>query len=175
MSLGLASHANLVAAIPLSNEQWLPRANHVRLGEGEIDMPIHIAATVGRIVLGLYFLAAGAGKILGPLPADQIAHMTDHGIPAAELSFVLAGACETIAGICMIIGLHVRLVAALLAAFCVLVSIPLHAFWAEPQGHEKMVQMIMFMKNMATASGLLAFVGFGSGPLSVDRIYGVKD
>ena len=138
-------------------------------------MPIHFAATVGRIVLGLYFLAAGAGKVLGPLPAAQIAHMSGHGIPAAEIMFTLAGACELIAGICMIIGLHVRLVAALLAAFCVGVSIPLHAFWLEPEGHEKMVQMIMFMKNMATAAGLLAFVSFGSGPLSVDRLYGVKD
>ena len=130
------------------------------------------AATLGRIVLGLYFLAAGAGKILGPLPAAQIAHMTANGIPSAELMFVLAGACETIGGICMILGLHTRLVAALLAAFCVLTSVTLHAFWKEPQGHEQMVQMIMFMKNFSTMAGLLAFVGFGSGPLSVDRVYG---
>ncbi|MBP6014772.1 MAG: DoxX family protein [Alphaproteobacteria bacterium] len=130
-------------------------------------------ATFGRVILGLYFLAAGAGKISSPVPVDQIAHMTAQGIPSAEIMFVLAGACETIAGICMIIGLQVRLVAALLAAFCVLASVALHAFWAAPEGHEKLVQMIMFMKNIATMGGLLAYVGFGSGPLAVDKAYGV--
>ncbi|MGH8595808.1 MAG: DoxX family membrane protein, partial [Gammaproteobacteria bacterium] len=64
-------------------------------------MPVHLFATLGRIVVGLYFLAAGAGKISGPIPIDQIAHMTAQGIPAAEYMYVLAGACETIAGLCM--------------------------------------------------------------------------
>lgn len=134
---------------------------------------MQFAATVGRIILGLYFLAAGAGKIFAPaLPAEQIAHMTASGIPAAELMFVLAGACETIGGVCMIIGLHTRLVATLLAAFCVLASVALHAFWSMPEGHEKLVQMLMFMKNISTMAGLLAFTGFGSGPLSLDRYFG---
>lgn len=138
-------------------------------------MPIHLVATAGRVVLGLYFLAAGAGKIASPVPADQIAHMAAQGIPAAELMYVLAGACETIAGLCLIIGLQVRLVAFLLALFCILVSVTLHAFWKEPPGKEQFLQMIMFLKNMATMGGLLAFVGFGSGPLAVDRLYGVRE
>jgi putative oxidoreductase len=134
---------------------------------------MHYAATVGRILLGLYFLAAGSGKMLAAMiPAEQIAHMTANGIPAAELVFVLTGACETIAGICMVLGLHTRLVALLLALFCVLASVALHAFWKLPEGHEKFVQMIMFVKNISTMAGLLAFVGFGSGPLSLDRFYG---
>ncbi len=131
------------------------------------------AATLGRILLGLYFLAAGAGKIFAPaIPVEQVAKMAASGVPAAELMFVLTGACETIAGICMIAGLHTRLVALLLALFCVLASVTLHAFWSEPEGHEKFIQMIMFMKNMSTMAGLLAFVGFGSGPLSLDRFFG---
>ncbi len=100
--------------------------------------------------------------------------MTANGIPAAGTLYMLAGACETIAGLCFIIGLHVRLVAILLAMFTVLVSAKLHAFWIEPEGHEKMIQMIMFLKNMATMGGLLAFAGFGSGPIAVDRLYGEK-
>lgn len=138
-------------------------------------MPVHLLATVGRIIIGLYFLAGGASKIMGPVPVEQITHMTAQGIPAAEFMFVLAGASETIAGICMIIGLQVRLVAFLLALFCILVSVTLHAFWKEQPGHEQLVQMIMFMKNMATMGGLLAFVGFGSGPLAVDRLYGIRE
>ncbi len=135
-------------------------------------MPYGLLATIGRIILGLYFLAAGAGKMFDPDPMTQIAQMTANGIPAGELMFMLAAACETIAGLCFIIGLQVRLVAVLLALFTVLVSVKLHAFWFEPEGHEKLVQMIMFLKNMATMGGLLAFAGFGSGPVAVDRFYG---
>ena len=41
------------------------------------------------------------------------------------------------------------------------------------KGHGKFVQMVMFMKNIATMGGLLADAGFGSGPLAVDKAYGV--
>jgi uncharacterized membrane protein YphA (DoxX/SURF4 family) len=53
-----------------------------------------------------------------------------------------------------------------------LVSVKLHAFWLEPEGHERLVQTIMFLKNIATMGGLLAFVGLGSGPVALDRLYG---
>lgn len=135
-------------------------------------MSPQLFATFGRIIIGLYFLAAGAGKAFAPLPPDQIQHMMENGIPMAELMFVLSAACELIAGLCFIIGLHVRLVAILLALFTVLVSVTLHAFWKVPAGHEQMIQMLMFLKNIATMGGLLAFAGFGSGPLALDRLYG---
>lgn len=136
-------------------------------------MQVQTFATIGRIVLGLYFLMAGMGKAFDPAPVQQVAHMVANGIPAPELMFTLAAACEATAGLCLIIGLHVRLVASLLALFTVGVSVLLHAFWKET-GHEQIVQMLMFMKNIATAAGLLAFVGFGSGPFAIDNRYGVK-
>lgn len=137
-------------------------------------MQVQTLATIGRIILGLYFFAAGAGKIFNPAPPEQIAHMVANGVPWPELNFTLAAACEATAGLCFIIGLHVRLVAMLLAAFTVFVSILLHAFWKET-GHEAFIQMMMFMKNIATAAGILAFAGFGSGPFAVDRWFGVKE
>ena len=137
-------------------------------------MQVQLLATIGRIVLGLYFLAAGAGKIFNPAPPEQIAHMIANGVPWPELNYTLAAACEATAGICFIIGLHVRLVAILLAIFTVFVSVLLHAFWKET-GHESFVQMMMFMKNIATAAGILAFAGFGSGPLALDRWFGVQE
>ena len=147
-----------------------PREIAVRFG-GNGGLPMQYFATFGRIVMGLYFLAGGLGKILGPTPLDQIAHMAAQGIPAAEQLFALAGACELIGGLCMIVGLHTRLVAFLLALFCILVSVTLHAFWQMPDGHDKFIQLIMFMKNMTTMAGLFAFVGFGSGPLSLDKVF----
>lgn len=131
-------------------------------------------ATIGRIIIGLFFLAAGASKIINPAPVQQIAHMIDSGVPWPELMFALAAACETTAGLCFILGLHVRLVSLLLFAFTVFVSVLLHAFWTF-EGHERTVQMIMFLKNIALSGGLLAFAGFGPGKLSLDNWFGKGD
>lgn len=131
-------------------------------------------ATIGRIIIGLFFLAAGASKLVDPAPAAQVARMLEAGVPWPELMFTLAAACETTAGLCFILGLHVRLVSLLLVAFTVFVSILLHAFWTFT-GEERTVQMIMFLKNIALAGGLLAFAGFGSGKLSMDHWFGRDD
>ncbi|MBU6156596.1 MAG: DoxX family protein [Alphaproteobacteria bacterium] len=131
-------------------------------------------ATIGRIIIGLFFLAAGASKLVDPAPAAQVARMLEAGVPWPELMFTLAAACETTAGLCFILGLHVRLVSLLLVAFTVFVSILLHAFWTFT-GEERTVQMIMFLKNIALAGGLLAFAGFGSGKLSLDHWFGRAD
>ena len=137
-------------------------------------MQAQYLASVGRIIIGLFFLAAGASKILNPAPAEQIAHMVANGVPLPEIMFTLAAACEATAGLCLVLGLHVRLVSLLLVAFTVFVSVLLHAFW-QLEGHERVVQMIMFMKNIALAGGLLAFAGFGSGKLSLDNWFGKDD
>jgi putative oxidoreductase len=139
-------------------------------------MPVHFVATVGRIILGAYFLLGGAGKIFGVSDGGQIAHMAAQGIPSSEYLFPLSGACEMIGGVTLLLGLHTRLVALLLAGFTILVSVTMHKFWggAATGDHEQFVQMIMFLKNMTTFAGLLAFVGFGSGPLAIDNFYREK-
>src|SRR3954465_3167814 len=123
-------------------------------------MPMHLIATVGRALLGAYFLLGGVSKIFGaaPMAAQQIAQMTVHGIPSAEYLFPLSGACEIIGGLTMVLGLHTRLVALLLGGFVILVSVTMHKFWGSGAtgDHEQFVQMIMFMKNMTTFAGLLA-------------------
>jgi putative oxidoreductase len=136
-------------------------------------MPVEFLATVGRAIVGAYFLLAGVGKIFSPNDGGQVAHMTSAGIPNADWLFPLAGACEIVGGLTLLLGLHTRLVAFLLASFVVLASVTMHKFWgaAATGDQEQFTQMIMFMKNMTTFAGLLAFVGFGSGPLAIDNLY----
>jgi len=43
-----------------------------------------------------------------------------------------------------------------------------HAFRASPPA-QAMMQRIQFMKNPAIMGGMLYIVGYGSGPLSVDK------
>lgn len=138
-------------------------------------MAIHLFQTIARLIIGLYFLAAGTSKF-GPLPVEMITKMTATGIPNAEQLYMLAAACEVIGGVCLIIGLQVRLVAFLLAAFVAYVSWKLHDFWQMPQGEtETMTQMVLFLKNMAIMGGLFALVAHGSGPASADHAYGIDE
>ena len=71
-------------------------------------MPLHLIATVGRVILGAYFLLGGLGKIFGVSDNGAIAQMTAHGIPMAEYLFPLSGACEIIGGLTLFVGLHTR-------------------------------------------------------------------
>jgi putative oxidoreductase len=57
--------------------------------------------------------------------------------------------------------------AAGLAAFTVLASFIFHDFWAAPEA-ERMVQNLMFMKNLSVAGGLLVLAAVGPGAWSVD-------
>src|SRR3977135_887311 len=135
-------------------------------------MPSHLIATVGRVILGAYFLLGGLGKIFGASSNGESAQMATHGIPYAEYLFPLSGACEIIGGLTLLIGLHTRLVALLFSGVVILGYVTMHKCGgpgAATGDHEQFVQMIMFLKNMTTFAGLLAFVGFGSGPLAIDN------
>ena len=61
----------------------------------------------------------------------------------------------------MLLGFQTRLVALLLAGFCIISGLIFHS------GADQM-QQIMLMKNFAIAGGLLAFTLFGAGRLSLD-------
>ncbi|RYF64665.1 MAG: DoxX family protein, partial [Comamonadaceae bacterium] len=61
-----------------------------------------------------------------------------------------------------------RIVAAVLALFTVAAAVFFHNYWAVPEAM-KMMQQINFNKNIAIAGGLLAFVAFGAGRLSIDK------
>ena len=85
--------------------------------------------------------------------------MASAGAPGALLPLVIA--LEIGGGLSLLLGFQTRLVAFLLAGFCIISGMLFHT------GAEQM-QQIMFMKNLAMAGGLLAFTMFGAGRLSLD-------
>ena len=122
-------------------------------------------AVAGRFLLALMFVMAGFSKITGF--AGTVGYMAAKGIPAAEVLAVLTILLEIGGGLALMAGLHARWAALGLALFTLLASVIFHNFWAVAEA-QKMVQQLMFMKNLSVVGGLLMVAALGAGPASVD-------
>ncbi|MEO6408674.1 MAG: DoxX family protein [Burkholderiaceae bacterium] len=122
-------------------------------------------ALIGRFLLALMFVLAGLSKITGF--AGTVGYMSAKGIPAAEVLAVLTILLELGGGLALMAGFHARWAALGLALFTLLASVIFHNFWAVPEA-QKMVQQLMFMKNLSVVGGLLMVAALGAGPASLD-------
>jgi len=113
---------------------------------------------IARISASAIFITAGFSK-LGAGYAGTQGYMASVGVPGELLPLVIA--LELGGGLALLLGFQTRLVALLLAGFCIISGFVFHS------GADQM-QQIMFMKNVAMAGGLLAFTIFGAGRLSLD-------
>jgi putative oxidoreductase len=116
------------------------------------------APVTGRVLIAILFVLAGVNKITGY--AGTQGYMEAMGLNGSLLPLVIA--FEIGAGLALAVGWHTRAVAFILAGFSLVSAIIFHADLADS------VQSVMFLKNVAIAGGLLAYVGFGSGSLAVD-------
>ena len=122
-------------------------------------------AVAGRFLLALMFVLAGFSKITGF--AGTVGYMASKGIPAAEVLAVLTILLELGGGLALMAGFHARWAALGLALFTLLASVIFHNFWAVAEA-QKMVQQLMFMKNLSVVGGLLMVAALGAGPASID-------
>lgn len=116
------------------------------------------AAPLGRVLLSLIFILGGASKF-GSL-AGTGAYMETVGLPA-----ILAGpaaAFELLAGLAILVGWQTRWAALLLAGFCLMTAALFHSDFADQ------IQMVMFLKNLGLAGGLLTLYAHGAGAMSLD-------
>ncbi|MBM4201647.1 MAG: DoxX family protein, partial [Gammaproteobacteria bacterium] len=72
-------------------------------------------------------------------------------------------------GLALVAGFQTRMVALLLAAFCIVSALLFHMDFAQK------MQQIMFMKNLAIAGGLLSLALSGGRPASLDGRWAVRD
>lgn len=110
-----------------------------------------------RLLAAAIFIVAGYGKVTGYDGTAQ--YMQAMGVPTGLLPLVIL--LELGGGIALLLGFQTRLVALALAGFSIISAFIFHT------GADQM-QQIMFLKNFAMAGGLLAFVVFGAGRLSLD-------
>ena len=112
---------------------------------------------LGRLLLGLYFVAPGILKIFGF--DDTAAYMAQHGMVAVPLFLVLTITVQVVGGICLFIGYRVRLVAFLLAGLVLVISLVMHDFWNFYEGGDQAHELQNFIKNIGIMAGLLLIAG----------------
>ncbi len=111
-----------------------------------------LLALAGRVLIAALFLLAALQKAGNPLPVEVL--LAARGWPIwlvwPALAFNLA------AGAALVIGVWVRPVALLLAAYCVVTSV-FHLIPSDAW------QMSIFVKNWAIAGGCLILAAHGAG------------
>ena len=114
---------------------------------------------VGRLLIAIIFIVAGAGKLTAIGGTQQ--YMEAYGIPGALVYPTIA--LELLGGIAIVLGWQTRIVALILGAFTLIAALIFHNNLGDQ------MQQIMFMKNLAITGGLLFLVAFGAGRLSIDN------
>lgn len=112
-----------------------------------------------RILLAHMFLLSGISKITGY--AGTQGYMESMGVPGMLLPLVIL--LEIGGAIALIIGFKTKWAAAALGLFTVAAALIFHTDFADQ------MQMIMFMKNLTIAGGMLMLVAHGAGEWSLDH------
>lgn len=125
-----------------------------------------IAAPVGRFLISLIFIVAGAQKI--PTYAETSAYMESQGVPGMLLPLVII--VEIGGGLMILLGFRARLAAFLLGGFSIVSGVLFHLIPSQGmEGLEQQFQIIMFMKNVAIAGGMAIIFYAGAGPYALDN------
>ena len=109
--------------------------------------------TVGRMLLGLYFLLPGISKI--PTYAVTTEYMLLHNIPLASILLPITIFLQVGLGVMLIIGYRIKESALILAALTIFINIGMHDFWNEYPNTDAGHETQNFVKNLAIFAGLL--------------------
>lgn len=116
------------------------------------------SAPLGRVLIALIFILSGIGKISGY--SGTQGYMESMGVPGMLLPLVIA--LEVLGGLAIVAGWQTRVVAFLLAGFCIASAVLFHGNIGDS------AQQIQFLKNLGLAGGFLFLVAHGAGAWSLD-------
>ena len=109
--------------------------------------------SLGRFLLGLYFLLPGLAKIF--FFQENLDIVTLREVPLPIFSLVLVAMCQVVFGLFLMFGKYIQLSAIILAVVTLLINLYIHDFWNMSgelnQDHETQ----NFVKNLAILAGLL--------------------
>jgi putative oxidoreductase len=110
---------------------------------------------IGRVLFALLFIVSGLTvHLIGRRQGVEYARM--YNVPLPELGVPLTGVMAVAGGVMVALGLWGDLGALLIAAFLLLITPLMHAFWKEQDAQQKQMQMANFNKNLALLGAALA-------------------
>jgi putative oxidoreductase len=115
---------------------------------------------VGRLMIALLFIVAGANKLADIAGTQNM--IASVGLPAGLA--IPAALFEIGAGLALVFGVLTRLVALLLALFCLATAFFFHNDFVDP------AQATALLKNLAIAGGLLCLCGLDTMRWSYDAM-----
>jgi putative oxidoreductase len=130
--------------------------------EGTFTLSRHASslALSGRVLMAAIFLISGIGKLASP--AATMGYIASAGLPLPQVALAVAILVEVVGGIALVLGYRTRLVATILALFCLATAASFHTAFGDQN------QFIHFFKNLTMAGGFLQIVAFGPGAISLD-------
>jgi uncharacterized membrane protein YphA (DoxX/SURF4 family) len=135
---------------------------------------------IGRVLFALVFINSGVLiHLVGRRQGVEYARA--YGVPVPELGVPLTGVMAVAGGLMIVFGIWADLGALLIAAFLLLITPMMHAFWREEEAQMRQTQLVMFMKNISMLGGaLVLFYLFnqlqGEAGLSItDPLFGRAD
>ena len=117
---------------------------------------------LGRVMIAIIFLFSGIGKVIDP--GHAIEEIRAVGLPFAHLGLAIAIGLGLGGGAMLVLGIKTRMVAIVLAVYCVVAGLIFH----NPTGGIQ--QLVHLLKNFAMAGGLLQVAAFGAGSYAFDNM-----
>ena len=124
-----------------------------------------IGLLAARVMIAAMFLASGYGALMDLSGAS--AYFGGLGLPVPLLVAVATGFFEIAAGAFLVAGFQTRIVAVVLAAFCLFATYVGH-YGQGGDAASAFTHQQMLLKDIAVAGGLILVALFGAGVLSVD-------
>mgnify|MGYP001263852671 CR=1 FL=1 len=125
---------------------------------------MYIVEFFGRLLISALFLIEGFGKI--SIQENVIMYMEDYGVPG--IFFLPALILEILFPLMLIVGYKTKWAASIMALFTFSVAIIFHTDFSEG------MQLMLFLKDIAIAGGLMIIVAYGSSKISLDYYFESK-
>lgn len=121
---------------------------------------------IGRILLSLIFIMSGINHLTKA--GDMAQYAGSKNVPAPKAAVIVSGLLMLLGGLSVAFGYMVETGAVLLLIALIPITIMMHDFWKVEDPQTKMVEMTMFMKNVALIGAALILLYHGAGPLGLD-------
>ena len=130
------------------------------------------AFLLGRVLVGVVYLGAGAGNLAAL--EGKAAYAASKGVPAPQVLVGLASLLLLAGGFSLLTGFRPRLGVLAIACFLVPVTLIMHDFW-NLQGARRQADMQGFLANAAMLGSALMFLAIpGPWAFSLERLVGAR-